>query len=582
MQLTKKMEKIVNGIENDYKKNVRLPGAVTYNAKEEIETEIAYINSEYVGEYKGDLNWRMFQNIVNQFIDVELRATAIKRKILETISLDEDYVFSMIFEKELHEEFDRIKLSNVIRDFQKSKRVHGNAAIKVLDRDEEYLQIPDFSLLKFNAQDIENSPVSEPFELTIVQLDKKRGIWNDEAIDALIKHADKNKETSCSVEEIFGEFKESDITGEVKENEEYKMFRIVVGRTDKLFLLDHYEVKDIKDHIRFYWRERRPGNLGGKGISVIKEVEPEQIAINEVVVNRQEAEAITSKVGVRTNLPNIPGVLQLNSGFVVEADSQAGEYFDPVVFNAPQVNFQNTIDAYFQNAQRKVAVHESNSGEDIKAGTTYRGQALQNSATASHFDYMRGIDADDVVEFIWDFIVVRMVKRINKDHELSASYSPKQLAIIDQYILNRRYNEFLSDLAERAIDDPTLDLPDEDELDAKMAELQENQRKKGMRRSVFIPKGFINMKDVKKKVRIIASSEQDDVQERIDELLSTMERMDPGDPSRVAMQQEIMELSGVSPAQFLPQTANGAKGGASQRSKPITEEVKEVLPEGQQ
>lgn len=579
MVINEHLQKLIQQLENSYEEKLEQSKDVSYSAKTETEREVAYYNSEYTGEYTGQLNWRMFQNIVNQFIDVELTATHIKLKKIETIAEDEDYVYSLILSKERQEEFDRIKFANIIRQFQKQKKLHGTAFIKVLDREDEYIQVLDGALVQYDPTDLTTSRFKEPFLISVLELQKKKDVWDESDIDSILRWAYDNDKTHIEGYEVFGEFRESDVDPYEGDEDIINNYRLVVLEADEVYVADSYVLDEPK--INVFWRERRMGNMNGKGISIIKEAEKEQIAINEAVVSRQENEAILGKVGVRTNLKDMPGILQIENGFVVNADDE--EYFDPITFDAPQVNFQNTIDAFFANAQRKQSTFAGNTGEEVKSGSTFRGQALQQAQSSSYFNYLYGIDADDVVWIIENIIDPMIIKRINKEHTLNASYSKKEIEIIDSYVITREYNNLMVDMFEEAVNDEKLSksVLTLDKVDEKIAELQEKQQKKGMRRSVFVPKGFFTLEDIQKKIRTVISSEQDDTQERIDELLGTMERMDPGDPSRVAMQQEIMELSGVSPVTFTTQSASGS-AKAAPTDKGATQDVAEVMPESTQ
>ena len=575
MEINTNLNKVINSIYEKYEKPVEQIGNLSYRMDKEIQQEVSYMMSEYTGEYEGDLQWRMFLNIVNQFVDVELRATAIKMKAIEVMATDEDYVFSMIVEKELKEEFDNLNMANLIRDWQKQKRVHGNGIFTVNSDEKEYLEVPDISIMILDPRDLDGGRKLQPYTLRFDELEEKRGAWDDESIDELIFLAEKVDDQEVMIEDIEGLIKPSLIGKELEDGEKdtYQLYRLVVGVSgEKRFLLDSYPLDEKQTFV--FWRERRPANYGGKGIGIVREVVNEQIAINESVIARQEAEAITSKVGVRTNKRDLPGVLQLNNGFVIDIDTDKNEFYDPVTFDAPQVNFQNTIDAIFQNAQRKVSVFEANSGEELKAGATFAGTALQNANASSYFDYLRGIDADDLVFVIEEIIMKRMAERISKEHKLNASYSPKQLAIIDEYFINEKYNDWLFDNFMNG------QVPDPFEAEEKLEKFNQEQRKKGSRRSVYVPAGVFTLDNIKKKTRTIISNEQDDVQERINTLLATMNQMSPEDPARLAMQQEVMELSGTSPINYLSQSASGDVKQA--QVNPTQEKIQSFQPEGQQ
>lgn len=572
MEASNKLSQIHNQIISRYSEPVKITEGVYHRVDKEVKQLTSYMLSEYTNDNTAAQDEQAIKSpFMNQFTQVrnfEYTTTAIKRKHIEGYSIDEDYVFSMIVEKEVQEEFDNLVISNFLKDLIEGEIDYGTALVMVTDCDNEIgykLEVPDFSTAYVDPFNIDGGAKMFPHELDFMELEAKRGVWNDESIDALIEFAESEEDQTVEVHHIEGLFKECDITGYPDDDTSYAYYEIYMGIAgDEKFYLDHNKLDQKR--VYAFNREDRKGNKAGQGMGALEEVKPEQIWINDIAISMQESIQLSSKVGVKTNKQGLPTVFDVENGFHVELEE--GEYYDSFTYQMPQVNYMAYMNLYIDNLRKKTSMHEGITGEEQKAGTPYAGQALQTKQAASRPNYLREKYGQQVIWILNNLILPRMVKRINKDHVLNAAYSPRERAIIDQAIVNRglidhMLNGFL--------------LPEE--LLAKKAELEARQAKKGDRRSVHVPQGYITMDKINTKMRWHITSDTDDVQTKINNLVSQMSSLDPQDPARMMMMNEVMELSGQSPAQFRPQSSTGTPqlpGGSN-----LENQLDSVTPEAQ-
>ncbi|MEA3429829.1 MAG: hypothetical protein U9R08_01000 [Nanoarchaeota archaeon] len=177
-----------------------------------------------------------------------------------------------------------------------------------------------------------------------------------------------------------------------------------------------------------------------------------------------------------------------------------------------------------------------------------------------------------------------LIKKINQEHELTASYSPRELRLIDEDIINKAKGEFVKERILSNIGNmngkgaiTADDLSNIEEMKAKELEKQGSERK------LTIPKEYITMEKITKKGFFNVTDEQTNGQRKLDALASQLQLLQPGDPQRQTLINEMMEVQGISSATF------GVSGGATtgtvdtQGNQTQTQAtIEQSLPQGQQ
>jgi hypothetical protein len=413
-------------------------------------------------------------------------------------------------------------------------------------------------------------------------LKKKAGVWTEKfdeelAIDAVIKAAKKNKADKdgrrIEVLDIEGEFEYCDIyPDDEDENDEIALYNVIVAVVaGKKYCL--YKKKLTNSRFKHDARKEVEGR--DMGLGVWEECFEPQIATNENVLDEREAMSLGGKVVIKTNKKNLPTGMALMNGEII--DLEPDEFFDPVSL-APTTlpQYQNIIDAWFVNTQRDQSAYPGMTGEEPKASTPALSLQLQAAQGASIFNKRRDQDAFFLLGVIEDkgWVLDFVVKQINKGHMLTASYSPRELALIDEAIHNAH-------VTPKVIND-VLTLPPGQHVTPEMqaayhAEVDAMHKNAGNKRSLYIPDGFITLKKIKDKVRFDITDEMNDDQRRLNALATTLGALEPTDPQRAAIIEEMMEISGISSATF-PVSAGGAVTPAPQ---PTNTRTNQVLPEGQ-
>jgi hypothetical protein len=264
-------------------------------------------------------------------------------------------------------------------------------------------------------------------------------------------------------------------------------------------------------------------------------------------------------VVLKSNKKDLPSGAELLDGEVVQLDN--GEYLESLqLMPSALPEFQSQIDNWFVNLQRDQSAYPGVTGEEPKASTPF--QSLQASQTGSIFNKRRDQDGFFILEVLLDWVLPFVIKQINKDHLLTAAYSNSELEQLDQAIVEDHSNN----AARESILSGKVMLPEHKAALAldKQMELQKN----GAKRTLYIPKGFITLAKVKQKVRFDITDEMHDNQRELNSLATTLQSMAPTDPGRTAIIQQMMEISGSSPASYSLGAAAPAPTGTPSPTQP--------------
>lgn len=528
---------------------------------------------------------RGFRNIGNAIVDIEWRAKNIDRSAIEGHAKDGDFIFSLVITKELQQWMQDENFGKTIDDYQRKKSEYGNSLLKTTEEDDRLIIEPvQWSSTYVDPKNIQGGMKIESNDMSLLELKKKRDVWTEttdgkNSIEEAIKAARKKKERSVEVLDIEGEFEACVFEDEAAdEDETISLYNVIVGRVGNKYFL-FYKTELTKS--RYDHDKRKDVESRDFGMGVWEECFEPQIATNEAEIAEKDVMEVAGKVLIKTNKKGMPSAMELINGEMI--DLNADEFFDSIDLTPRALpQFQNRIDAWFINMQRDQSAFPAVTGEESKAGTPFAGQALQAAQGGSIFNKRRDQDGF----FLNDKIILArvlpyIVKKINKEHELTASYSPKELEQLDDAIAESLANDNVkSSMLSDEFLEPGMPVGfGVGELDAMKEGVKQGLRKRSRdKRTLKIPKGYITMERIKQKVRFDITNEMSDDQRRLNALATTLQALPPGDPQRAPIIQEMMEISGISAASF-PVTSAAAPVQTASRSS--MSKVGEVLPEGQ-
>jgi hypothetical protein len=567
---------------------ITISGDIEFSTYQNVRQITHYILSKYFKKEKSNApETRRFRNIGNSIVDIEWRAKNIDRKSVEAHATDGDAEFSLIVTKEVQQWMKVNNFGKTIDDYQRKKSEYGSVLLKKTETADKLIIEPvKWENIAVDPRDIRNGMKVEKNYLTLLDIKKKADVWTEEtdgvssielAIAAAKKQKSSDGEKRVEILDIEGEFEHCDIypeeEGDEPENDTIGLYNVIVAVVgQKRWVL--YKTKLTASRFKYDVRKEVEGRDFGMG--VWEECFEPQIATNENVLDEREAMSLAGKVFIKTNKKNLPTAAAMVNGEVI--DLEADEFFDTVSL-APKTlpQFQNIVDAWFQNMQRDQSAYPGVSGEEPKASTPALSLQLQAAQGGSIFNKRRDQDAYCLLEVIMDWVVPFNIKQINKQHVLTASYSPRELEKVDEGIRNwyetrNVVHHVLSD----TLVTPEMQAGFRAEADAKL-------QRQGSNRTLKIPKGYITLERIQKKVRFDITNEMEDSQRRLNALATTLSQMEPTDPERRPIIQEMMEVAGISAASFgVGSTAPPTAPNVGTPSPLTPSRVTAVLPEGQQ
>lgn len=546
-----------------------------------------YILSRYMDGQTDQLKRRKpFRNIGNAIVDIEFRAKNIDRKAIEATATDGDYVFSLIVNKELQQWMRDNKFGKFIDDYQRKKSEYGSVLLKKTEANGELIiDVVKWNNVAVNPRDITGGIKVEKSEMSPLELRKRSDVWDETVIETVIAEHKKAKHPNKDIEiwDIEGEFPKTyfDKYADAKTSETVLANVIIANVNKKKHRLYYTEL----DESRFKHFKRKEVENRDFGIGVWEEVMEPQIWTNDAVIAEKFAMDMGGKVILKTNKKtDIPSAASLLDGEIIEL--RDNEYLESMsLMPAALPQFQNVVDSWFVNTQRDQSTFNALTGEEAKAGTPFAAQALQAAQGGSIFNKRRDADGFDIEEVLVDWVVPHIVKKINKAHKLTASYSPKELRIIDRAIRIEMKNNGIQDLIKSDNEDITPEMVSG--LDGQIEEVLAERPE----RSIEIPAGYVTADKVKKKVRFNLTDEMEDSQRKLNALAVALQNLPANDPQRSVLVNEMMELGGISPVTFgsagqPAQSAQPPQGQPAQGVDPRTvaaqpSRIDAVLPAGQ-
>lgn len=580
----------------EYEKGtVTISDDIEFSMRQTVKQITHYIMSRYLSSQQDEQGRRKpFRNIGNSIVDIEWRAKNIDRKSIEGHETDGDYIFSLVVNKELQQWMKVNNFGKTIDDYQRKKSEYGDALLKKTEAEGKLTIEPaKWEHTAVDPRDITNGTKIEKNYLSPLELKAKKDVWTEQtdgvlSIDIVLEKAKKakktNGETRIEVLDIEGQFEKCTIypTDDGEDDDDTIGFYnvIVAVVNNKKYTLYKTELSES----RFKHDSRKLIEGRDFGMGVWEELFEPQIWTNEAVIGEKIAMDLAGKVVLLTNKKDLPSGAQLLDGETVTLEGD--EYLKSLqLMPSALPEFQNQIDNWFQNVQRDQSAYPGVTGEEPKASTPFQSLALQASQGASIFNQRRDQDGYFILEVLIDWVIPFIIKELNKSHTLTAAYSNSELqqldrAIIEDHANNSAREAVLSVDLSKPLNQPLL--PEGGiNKDAFAADMQDHLSKNGRKRTLYVPKGYITLAKVNQKVRFDITDEMHDSQRELNSLATTLQSMAPTDPQRTAIIEQMMEISGTSPASYsIGQSA--APQAAPQSTTAAPTKVNQALPVGQQ
>jgi len=551
-------------------REIELPGGGEFSQSEQIARNNANWRSKYYqdGAHDDIIGDYPYDNIVKPIVLLEARATDFDVKHIEVEPARQDResrVSAMLRTKALHKYAREHNLPKLLDDISFTRAKQGGVFVKKTEDGPEV--VPWENVITDQTQ-IEGVIIERHY-YSPSELKKMKGWDNiDEAITTAenSKEADTDKTAKDNITQ--GEFIEVfELHGEIPvamlkeaQGEEYEEEENEHEYVQAMIVCTVNEVQneagdienegiimfaDEEDESPYMYLARNPQVGRGLGESVYESLREHQKWHNYSKTEEARMLAIAGKVLFKTNQPNamtsiFDGKIDHGTVLPLGSDENGNPNFFEQVNVIPQSTpvYQNMREEWAQSARSTTSAHAAKLGEEAKAGTPFRAQYLQNVEASSQFEkYRKEIGEQLIRPMVEKWILPDAVKELIEEDEIYTTFSPQELMLIDDVIVNKAAIRKMLDknLAGQLVTPEELEMVKES---TRMA-----LRKEGSKRSITKIKKWL--KKSEGTVVIHVTDEMRNKAVLFESYANLLNALAPEDPRRDAVIDRIMDSIGV-------------------------------------
>lgn len=442
MDKEKKLFAEVQGIVGGYPNlEIEITKGLKFNLSETLRTITFYSNSKYLGGQKDELGRDKPFNNINIFrVNVAYRATDLDLKDIQIVADDitdtENQIKAMILSKEAYKLGKNNGLSEFLNDLGYTRAKYGDVLVKKSINDDKDIELSvcAWKNMTVDPTNIDDSIIIEKHYFKAHELAEKQDVW-DNVIDVL-KLSKKTKE-DIEVLEVHGKFPEA-IDPESDSDDEYtyvgkKYLIAMVG--NEMFLL-YSETEDESPYRHLSWRKEEGRDFG---VGIIEDGFEAQVWTNDATIAEKNAMELAGKVILKTNSKKVGSniLTDADNGRIFELED--GKDITPInLMPTALPKYAELIQRWDNQYERVSSTFNAITGEQMPSGTPYRQTAILNQEAGSLFDQRREEAGIFISEIYMDWILPYLIKKLNKEHILTAEWSGEELQIIDEGFSNYR------------------------------------------------------------------------------------------------------------------------------------------------
>lgn len=556
----------VNGIIGNYETGyIELTPGLTFSQYQTLKTIDFYSNSRYLkGNTDSKGRDKPFYNIVNSVVDTSVVATDIDTKDIQLVADDKNnYIKAFLLSKDIYNWMKESDFGCFLNEMGETRARYGGVLVKkCIEKDEDSkeeelkIEVVSWKNAYVDPVYIEDGVIIEKHYLLPTDLYDKKGVWDDNAINEIVKQYAKNKNyiassTRVTVLEVHGTFPETydPKIGDKGDETLFKKMVFYIGGDAKSKQVILYSEDEKESPYKYLAWKPIVGRSLGRG--VVEEGIEAQVWTNDAMIKEREAMELGSKVVFKTTSKKIANnITGVDNGHVIELD--ANEDFSQVNTLSNAIpEYRNLQDRWWSQYERATSAYDAQRGETPPSGQPYRLQALVQQQSSGMFDYRREEAGLFITEIFEDWVLPFCIKRFNKEHILAFEFSSDELKMIDKSFATFNANQ----LAKETMLSGKLVTPEM--YDAYFNSTLEQVKTTKAQRFIEIPKDYF--KNIKVQVSIITTGENKNKQAIMESLNNLM--MTPSAQQYPELTKEIfgklMEMSGagISPAMITSQEA---------------------------
>jgi hypothetical protein len=566
----KKLFAEIQGIIGGYSSlEIEITKGLKFNLSETLRTITFYSNSKYLGGQKDELGRDKPFNNINTFrVNVAYRATDLDLKDINIVADDitdtENQIKAMILGKESYKWGKNNGLSEFLNDFGYTRAKYGDVLVKKCIDDEELeLEVCAWKNMTVDPVNIDDSIIIEKHYFKPYELSEKKDVW-DNVVEVL--ELSKKSKADIEVLEVHGKFQEA-VDPESDSDDEYtyvgKKYLIAMVGNEMFLLYSETEEETPYRHLQWIKEEGRDF-----GVGIIEDGFEAQVWTNDATIAEKNAMELAGKVILKTNSKKVGSniLTDADNGRIFELED--GKDITPInLMSTALPKYAELIQRWDNQFERVSSTFNAITGEQMPSGTPYRQTAILNQEAGSLFDQRREEAGIFISELYMDWVLPYLIKKLNKEHILTAEWSNEELQIIDDGFKNYRKGRKLVEavLSDKEVSQETLDM-EGGAYDNEVKNLKNV-------RSIPIPKDYF--KDFECSVSVIITNEMRNKSAILESLSNILAQVGSNpamlqDPILSKVFGAIVEISGVpiSPTSFIPKASQQPQMPQGQQINP--------------
>lgn len=424
-----------------------------FNMHETIEKIDAYMASRFLnGDTDAQGRRKFFENIVVAPRNKWKSSTDIDRQNIRIKSAHgDDFYRPKIFTGLFRDWMNRVAFGNFLNQCGETLATYSTAVTKIVEKDGDlHYQVIPFNRLVVDPINFHANPKIEKLEYTTAQL-RMNPAYDQVAVENLIEAF-----SHQSSEMITGEKKDYNDTyiqlwevhgnlpvGYLKEKPTEKdwttftqqMHVIAITKSKDKGEQEHtlYSGREKKDPYRISYLVEYAGRTLGQGpVEMLFEA---QEVVNTANYRADRQLELASMQLFQTSDPELEGtnvLSDLENGIIIRHSKDAP--LTQVNNTSHDVNYLNVrADRAKMSAQEITGTPDVLMGKNLPSGTAWRQAEILNREANDPFQYMMENKAHTLEAMLREDIIPFYVKKLkNMDKELVASFTPAELAIIDE------------------------------------------------------------------------------------------------------------------------------------------------------
>jgi len=565
--MAKNIFEYISEEENSYQtRGVPIADGLDWSMYDHVKKTIYAKDSKYIKGVNGDGS-RPYHNIILPIAKLAYRSEGFDVKDIEMYVDNPDNYHLSFLTKKYHNTW---ALDNHIDEFIDTVAIQsfdfGGALVK---KNKDYVEvIPMQSLAFVDQTDIKSGPICIKHMYSVEDMENKRGIWDNEAIDESLMMAQSemsngNKNIKAKtpgkyieVYELQGMFKKSwfDDTEEDDEDK-YSRQRHIVSYYTKAdgqkAGITFYKQDNAKDIFKMYKRGGNSMSIYGRALNKggIEELFEPQMWVNYSMIQLKDMLDVASLMLLKTNDPEIAGqnnIKDLSPGEIIKM--RDGSDLSQVQFQViNETAFYNSIGKWEALARATGSASESSLAVTPTSGTPFALEQLKTSNGLQEHDYQRNKLADFIGEVYRDCILPILSKEMRKGYSWLDELSVEELQATVKNVVECETNDKIKT---EMINGRLMSQAQIDQYKIIVKELHMGKSTK------FLKLLNDELKDLPMDIKINVAGRQKDLSKMTDKLTNIFREVISNpqvlqDPNAKKAFNEILEYSGLNPMTFV-------------------------------